>query len=62
MVPSGGKMIAHEKPAQRATWITHGVSGCHISPELEHYRCYKVFVTETRSERIDDIVECFRKV
>ena len=28
-----------------------------IGPALEHYRCYKVFVTETTSERIDDVVE-----
>ena len=26
-------------------------------PELEHYRCYKVFLIEIRSERIYDIVE-----
>ena len=30
--------------------------GWYIVPELEHFRCYKVFVTETRSERIAYVV------
>ena len=57
MAPLGTKIIAHEKPNQRATWSKHGVSGWNIGPELEQYRCYKVFVTETTPEIISDIVE-----
>ena len=49
-------MIAHEKPTQRAICSKHGVLGWYIEPALDQYNCYKVFVTETRSERIDDVV------
>ena len=56
MAPPGKKIISHLKPNQHATWRKHGVSGWYIGPELEHHRCYKVFVTETRSERISDKV------
>ena len=35
----------------------HGVSGWYIVPELEHYRCYKLFLIEKRSEIIADVVE-----
>ena len=50
------KIIAHEKPNQQATWSKHGVWGWYICPALEHYRCYKVFVTETIAERIYEVV------
>ena len=29
----------------------------YIGPALIHYRCYKVFLTEKRIERISDVVE-----
>ena len=57
MASPGTKIIAHEKPNQRAKRSKHGVSGWYISLELEHYRCYKLFGTESRSEVISYIVE-----
>ena len=44
MAPLGTKIVAYEKPNQRATWSKHRVLGWYIIPALEHYRCYKVFV------------------
>ena len=57
MVPPGTKITAHEKQDQRETWSKHSVAGWYTSPSLEHYRCYKVFVTETIPEIISDVVE-----
>ena len=57
IAPLGNKITTHENPMQCATWRKHGVAGWYIGPELEHYRCYKVFVTETRSEIFSDVVE-----
>ena len=37
----------------------HVVLGWWIGLELEYCRCYKVFFTETRSERIFDVVIFF---
>ena len=50
MAPTLTKSIAHERPSQRATWSKHGAAGWYIVPSLEHYRCYKLFVTERISE------------
>ena len=57
MAPPGTKIITHEKTNQRYKWRKLGLSVWYISPALEKYRCYKVSVTEKRSERISDIME-----
>jgi hypothetical protein len=57
LAPPGTRIVAHEKPKQRATWAAHGVIGWYIGPAMEHHRCYKVYVTDTGSERISDTVE-----
>ena len=33
--------------------------GWYLVPALEHYRYHRIFVTETRSERISNIVDFF---
>ena len=57
IAPPGKKIIAHEKPNQCSTWSKHGVSVWYIISSMEHYMCYKVFVIETISERISDVME-----
>jgi hypothetical protein len=59
MAPSGTRIIAHETPGRRRTWAPHGQDGWYIEPALEHYRCYTVYITETRSNRIVETVEFF---
>jgi hypothetical protein len=59
MAPPGTKIIVHEKPKQRRTWDPHGVDGWYLGPATEHYRCYRVFINKTPSERITDAVEFF---
>jgi hypothetical protein len=48
--PSGCKIIAHEKPAQRRTWTAHGKPGWSIGSAMQHYRCQSVYITATASE------------
>ena len=62
MAPPGKKVIAHEKPNQRAIQSKHVVLGWYIGPSLEHYRCYRIFATETRSERISKILGFFQRM
>jgi hypothetical protein len=50
MAPPGNIIIAHETPNHRRTWDPHGQDGRYIGPDLEHYRCYKVYINRTRSE------------
>jgi hypothetical protein len=59
MAPPGTRVIAHEKPKQRASWDPHGVDGWYLGPAPDHYRCYRVHINKTRSDRIVDTVEFF---
>jgi hypothetical protein len=59
LAPPGTRVIAHEKPDQRASWDPDGVDGYNLGPALDHYRCYQVSVTKTKGTRIVDTVECF---
>ena len=55
--PPGCKVLIHEKPGLRSTWSPHSTSGYYLGPALESYRCYTVYVTDTRTTRISDGVE-----
>jgi hypothetical protein len=59
MAPPGTRTIAHETPGRRRTWASHGQDGLYIGPVLEHYRCYMVYITKTRSNRIVETVDFF---
>jgi hypothetical protein len=57
MAPPGTRIIAHEFPNCRRTWAPYGDDGWSIDPALEHYRCYSVYITKTRSERAVETVD-----
>jgi hypothetical protein len=57
MAPPGTRIIAHETPNRRQTWAPHGQDGGYIGPALEHYRCYMVYITKARGERVVETVE-----
>jgi hypothetical protein len=59
MAPPGTRIIAHETPGRRRTWAPHGQDGWYIGPALEHYRCYTVYITKTRANRIVEKVDFF---
>jgi hypothetical protein len=55
----GTRIIAHETPNRRSTWAPHGQDGWYLGPALEHYRCYTVYITKTRRNRIVETVDFF---
>jgi hypothetical protein len=57
MATPGTRFIAHETPSGRRTWAPHGQDGWYIGPALEYYRCYTVYITKTRSNRIVETIE-----
>ena len=59
IAPFGTKVLVHEKPDQRKSWDVHGKEGFYLGPALEHYRCWHVYVTATRAERIADTLAWF---
>jgi hypothetical protein len=62
MAPPGTRIIAHETPKRRRIWAPHGQDGWYIGPALEHYRCYTIYITKTRGERVVETVDFFRKL
>jgi hypothetical protein len=57
MAPPGTIIVAHETPGRRRTWAPHGQDGWYIGSALEHYRCYTVYITKTRSNRTVETVQ-----
>jgi len=56
LAPPGTKVIIYESPAQRKSWATHGIDGWYLGPATEHYRCYRIYVTKTKTEQIANTV------
>jgi hypothetical protein len=59
MAPPGTRIIAHETPNRRRIWAPHVQDGWYIGPALEHYRCYTVYITKSRVERVVETVNFF---
>jgi hypothetical protein len=59
MAPPGTRIKAHERPDRWRTWDPDGQDGWYIGPVLEHYRCYRVYITKTRGERVVETVDLF---
>ena len=54
LAPPGMKVLVHERATERGSYDTHVVPGWYIGPALHHYRCYRVWIPETNSERVTD--------
>eukprot|EP00978_Attheya_sp_CCMP212_P039740 scaffold209632_cov37-Attheya_sp.AAC.1 len=52
LAPPGTRVLVHEKPDVRASWAAHAVGGWYLGPAINHYRCYKVWISETTSKRV----------
>ncbi len=48
----GCKVEAHVTPEVRETWAPHTTSGYYIRNAEEHYRCHKIYISNTKSECI----------
>jgi len=59
LAPPGTKVVVYETPEVRGTWSPHGVDGWYIGSARKHYRCHRVYITKTRTERIARTVQLF---
>jgi len=50
LAPPGCKIITFESPQIRKTFEPYGIPAWYIGPALENYRCYKVYVPNTRAK------------
>lgn len=61
LAPFGTLVMAHVKPAQRASWAAHAERAWYIGPAMSHYRCHRVWVERTGRPRITDTVHFHSK-
>jgi hypothetical protein len=54
--PLGCAIQAHIKPEDRHTWDTRSDAGFSLGTSMEHHRCFRVYITQTRATRISDMV------
>ena len=54
IAPVGTKVLVHDTPEKRGSWEAHGQQGFYTGRALLHYRCYSVWMPETRGRRISD--------
>jgi hypothetical protein len=59
LAPPGTRVLVHGKPDLRGTWSPHCIEGWYLAPAMKHYRCYKVWIPETRATRIADTLAWF---
>jgi hypothetical protein len=52
--PPSTRVLAHEKPSNRKTWSPHALDGWYIGTAPELYRCYNVWMWDTRATCICD--------
>ena len=57
--PLGIQVAIQVKPEQRTSWAFHAMRGYYLGPSLKHYRCHRVFVSGSQSERISDTLQWF---
>ena len=57
MVPLGTKAIIFIPTKDRKTWDFHALEGYYLGPALDHYKCHRIHIQKTRSERISDTVQ-----
>jgi hypothetical protein len=46
----------HESSEIRGTWADNSIDGWYLQTSLEQYQCYKIYLKQTKSERISDTV------
>jgi hypothetical protein len=59
LAPPGTQVLVHEKPIVRKSWDPRAIDAWYIGPALKHYCCYRVWIWNTRSERVADTLAWF---
>ena len=59
IVPSGKKIIVHNKPSAHESWSYHGKDGFYIGPAMEHYLYVQCLMMNTCRIKTSDTVQFF---
>ena len=47
MEPPVTRVIFHDKPGNRTSWVHHGTKGWYSGPSLDHHRCMQCYMPST---------------
>lgn len=56
LAPLGMAVEMHVVPDIRETFAPHSASGFNVGTSFEHYRCYIIYISETKNTRIGNTV------
>jgi hypothetical protein len=59
LAPPGIRVLVHIKPSERTTWSPNGADGWYTGPALDAYRCYTIWLWDTRATRVCDTLTWF---
>ena len=54
--PPGIKVVVFHDVEERKTWAPHGMTGYYVGQALDHYRCHRAYLPDTRGVRVTDTV------
>ena len=52
----GSAVELHVMPSKRRTWESHTKTGFYLGASWNHYRCHRIWVEDTKSERVGQTV------
>jgi hypothetical protein len=55
IAPPGIRVVAYEPPSQHGSWAAHGKNGWYVGPSFDHYRCYRVWIWNTKRDPSADM-------
>ena len=56
LAPLGAAVEMHVVPEVRETFASHSASGFYVGTSMEHYRCHRVWLKDTRAKRVGSTV------
>ena len=59
ITPPGIRVLVHIKPSEQTMWSPHGADGWYTGPGFDAYRCYTLWLWDTRATRICDTLTWF---
>ncbi len=57
LAPPGIKIAIHKKPSQRSSWSYLATEGFYVGPSMNHYRCMRCYLPDTRTEIDSDTLQ-----
>jgi hypothetical protein len=57
IAPIGTRVMVYVPPDKRGSWAPHSKKGWYVGPSLVHYRCFRVYMEQTKAIRVSDSIQ-----